>query len=451
MSRLIKHETVFDVLGIGLGPFNLGLAALLKQTTEIKALFIEQKSQFNWHPGLLLEGTTLQVPFMADLVTMIDPTHPLSFLNYLREQGRLYHFYFLEEFHIPRREFNHYCQWAVGQLNSCSFGQKVTQIDWKDKKKEPHFEITAVCQNTGENTIYHAKHIVLGVGSQPYVAPSFQKLKSDHSFHAAQFLEKRERCRQAKSITVVGSGQSAAEVFYELLQEQKEYPYQLNWLTRSAGYFPMEYSKLGLEHFSPDYIDYFYQLAEDARQNRLRNQDLLYKGISADTIADIYDLLYERTVGGAEIPVKMWSQIEVQEVQEMISHHHSNFHLQGFHHEQQRFIELESDVIIWGTGYQHQLPDCLDGIRSFIEWDAQGRYKIKSNYELMLSEQINSKIFVQNGELHTHGVGAPDLGLGAYRNGVIINSLLGREVYPIQKRNVFQQFGVPQTNNDQGQ
>jgi L-lysine 6-monooxygenase (NADPH-requiring) len=36
----------------------------------------------------------IQVPFLADLVTLADPTSPYTFLNYLHEQGRLYRFYF---------------------------------------------------------------------------------------------------------------------------------------------------------------------------------------------------------------------------------------------------------------------------------------------------------------------------------------------------------------------
>ena len=46
--------------------------------------------------GMMLEGTHLQVPFLADLVTLADPTSPYSFLNYLKEKGRLYPFYIRE-------------------------------------------------------------------------------------------------------------------------------------------------------------------------------------------------------------------------------------------------------------------------------------------------------------------------------------------------------------------
>ena len=50
---------------------------------------------------------------------------------------------------------------------------------------------------------------------------------------------------------------------------------------------------------------------------------------------------------------------------------------------------------------------------------------------------------MQNAELHTHGVGTPDLGLGAHRNAVIANALAGRDVYAVRERNVFQSFGAP--------
>ena len=49
---------------------------------------------------------------------------------------------------------------------------------------------------------------------------------------------------------------------------------------------------------------------------------------------------------------------------------------------------------------------------------------------------------MQNAEEHTHGLVAPDLGMGACRNSVIL-ARLGREVYPVEKRIAFQEFGVP--------
>jgi lysine N6-hydroxylase len=446
VQRHIEEYPILDLIGVGIGPFNLGLAAMLTKTPEVKALFFEQKPSFNWHPGLLIEGTTLQVPFMADLVTMADPTSPYSFLNYLKKQNRLYHFYFLERFHIPRREYNYYCQWVAGQLAYCRFGHKVTEIEWIKARPQDHFRVKVTEAVSGHTSEYRAKHLVLGVGSVPNIPPHFRNHPSDDVFHSAEFLNRLDRCRKAGSITVVGSGQSAAEIFYTLLQEQKDYGYRLDWFTRSSGFFPMEYSKLGLEHFSPDYTDYFYSLSQVKRDRRIQKQDLLYKGISAKTIADIYDLIYERTSGGQSIPVRLLSQTEVQEIRTLPSGGQRRYLLNCLNREQEQRFSHESEVVILATGYSHQIPGCISKLHSLLRWDPQGRYMVKPDYRLELTEKTDCAIFVQNGELHTHGVGAPDLGLGAHRNSVIINTLTGQTIYPVSKRNVFQQFGLPSNN-----
>ncbi|MFC7439650.1 lysine N(6)-hydroxylase/L-ornithine N(5)-oxygenase family protein [Laceyella putida] len=437
--------SLLDLVGVGIGPFNLGLAAMLTKVPGIKALFFEQKPQFDWHPGLLLEGTTLQVPFFADLVTMADPTSPYTFLNYLKKHNRLYHFYFLERFHIPRREYNHYCQWVAGQLAHCRFGQRVTHVEWVKEDKQDYFRIEVTEVNSDTTVEYRAKHLVLGVGSTPHLHPNFKDLPSDDVFHSAKFLHRRDRCRKADSITVIGSGQSAAEVFYSLLQEQNEVGYRLDWFTRSSGFFPMEYSKLGLEHFSPDYTEYFHSLPQEKRDSRIQKQDLLYKGISARTIADIYDLLYERTTCGQQIPVRLLSQTEVQQLERRDQEGKQTYRLTCLHKEQEKRFAHESEVVIFATGYQHNIPGCISGLKSLIRWDAENRYFVKRDYRLALNEQTDCAIYVQNGELHTHGIGAPDLGLGAYRNSVIINALSNQNIYPVSNRNVFQQFGVSPT------
>lgn len=428
-------DCIYDIIGVGIGPFNLGLAALLEPVAETNALFLEQKPQFHWHPGLLIEGTTIQVPFLADLVTMADPSSRFSFLSYLQAQSRLYHFYFWEQFHIPRREYNHYCQWVAQQLPSCHFGQRVETISQQENSQ--CFEVQTRDITSGTISTYRCRNLVLGVGSVPRVPACLQDVLSENVFHSAEFLHRRDRTRQSKSITVIGSGQSAAEVFYELLQEQETYGYRLEWHTRSQGFFPMEYSKLGLEHFSPDYIHYFHGLSPERRERVLSTQNLLYKGISFDTIADIYNLLYERSVADSSPSVRLLSSVEVKEVERI----GDIYRLEYRHLQQDRRFAHETDCIILATGYHHEIPNCLAGIHPLIQWH-QGRYVVNFDYRLELTQEIPNQIFVQNGELHTHGVGAPDLGLGAHRNSVIINAIARKTVYPVNSRNVFQQFGV---------
>ncbi|WP_281890744.1 lysine N(6)-hydroxylase/L-ornithine N(5)-oxygenase family protein [Paenibacillus sp. YYML68] len=431
--------TTVDLLGIGIGPFNLGLAALLQRVPEVEAVFLERQRQFAWHPGMMVEGTTLQVPFFADLVTMADPTHPLSFLSYLHQQGRLYHFYFLEKFHITRKEYSHYCEWAAKQLASCRFGIQAESVTYAPDRGV--FLVETQQLESGERTSWEAKNVVLGVGSTPAVPAPFRSQLGPRVLHSSAYMPNRAECLASRSITVIGSGQSAAEIVLDLIRRQSEHGYRVDWFTRSEGFFPMEYSKLGLEHFSPDYTSYFYNLPAERRDELRRRQGLLYKGISARTIADIYDALYEAgEAGGSASSVRLLACTEVQGVERCGEAGPYRLHCR--HLQQETSFVHESDTVILATGYEHAEPACLASLEPYLQRDSLGRLDIEESYAVRLDPSVKGRLFIQNGELHTHGVGAPDLGLGAYRSSVIINQLAGREVYRVQERHVFQQFGV---------
>jgi putrescine N-hydroxylase len=70
-----QHEPA-DLLGVGIGPFNLSLAAMADRVSGLTSAFFERSADFRWHPGLMIEGTKLQVPFLADLVSLVDPVSP---------------------------------------------------------------------------------------------------------------------------------------------------------------------------------------------------------------------------------------------------------------------------------------------------------------------------------------------------------------------------------------
>jgi lysine N6-hydroxylase len=387
---------------------------------------------------MLIDGTTLQVPFFADLVSMANVKSKYTFLNYLQEHNRLYHFYFLENFHIPRTEYNHYCRWVASQLEQCQFGTTVEQILPVESEEGQLYEVIVKYEDSGETEAYYTKHLAVGIGTSPSVPYHLEKKLGTKVIHSSQFMERKEELLHANSITVIGSGQSAAEVFYDLAQNQDNESYSLNWFTRSKGFFPMEYSKLGLEYFSPDYTNFFYQLPSSKKDELLQKQDLLYKGISMDTIADIYHLLYEKSVGQEKPEIHLQAMTELVHLEKEEG---SNL-LSMRQNVTGDVFELRSDVVILGTGYAPSFPHFLMNMQERIEWDQKNRYQISHDYRLQTKGLEDNYIFIQNGELHTHGVGAPDLGLGAYRNAVIINKLFGEEIYPVSQKNVFQTFGT---------
>ncbi|WP_332697835.1 lysine N(6)-hydroxylase/L-ornithine N(5)-oxygenase family protein [Halalkalibacter lacteus] len=425
-------DYIYDLVGVGIGPFNLSLAALLDDLPEVKSVFFDQKPHFDWHPGMLIVGTRLQVPFMADLVTLADPTNRYSFLNYLSQKNRLYPFYFLERLDIPRREYNDYCQWVANELKNCRFGKRV--IDLEYNQYEEYFLLTVQDIQTKETTTYSCKNFALGTGSVPVMPKSFQGLSPENVFHTSEFLDRQERCRKAKSITVIGSGQSAAEVFRELLKERMEHHYELSWITRSRSFLSMEESKLSVEQFSPDYVNYFYQFPQKQKDEIFASQNLLYKGISSHTITDIYNLLYEHSVSCEEMNVGIQVLTEVKGIQEKAD----KYEILCNQWQQNKNFTRESEVVIVGTGYRPFIPDFINKVGSYIYWDDKGRYEVEADYRLRLN--IPNQIYVHSGISHSHGVGSTNLGLAVHRNKVIINHLIGKEVFPIYEKYVFQSF-----------
>ena len=93
-----------DVAAIGIGPFNLALTALADEVPELRIAAYDRKPRFDWHPGVLFDWATVQVGFLADLVSLVRPTSRWSFLSYLVDRDRMYQFYVAERFHLPRRE-----------------------------------------------------------------------------------------------------------------------------------------------------------------------------------------------------------------------------------------------------------------------------------------------------------------------------------------------------------
>ncbi|WP_431296070.1 lysine N(6)-hydroxylase/L-ornithine N(5)-oxygenase family protein [Rahnella sp. PAMC 25559] len=419
----------YDFIAIGIGPFNLGLACLTEPVDALNGLFLDQNDGFDWHTGMMLESAHLQTPFMADLVTLADPTSRYSFLNYLKQQGKLYSFYIRENFFMMRKEFNQYCQWACEQLTSLQFSTRVELVTW-DAALECYL-VHARSTKSGDQQVYRARRLVLGTGPSPWM-PACARQAGDNVHHSSAYLPNKEQVQNAKSITVVGSGQSAGEIYYDLLSDIEKYDYHLTWVTRAPRFYPLEYSKLTLEMTSPEYIDYFHELPMSKRDQLNREQKGLYKGINASLINDIYDLMYTKRLDGP-LKVDMYTHSELTD---LTRNRNGTLEMHLLHHEQQQEYRHKTESVILATGYSYQPPQFIEGIHNRIRWDEAGRYAVNRNYSI----DAHNQIFVQNAELHTHGFVTPDLGMACYRNSTIIREMLGKEVYTVEKSIAFQTF-----------
>ncbi|WP_200825071.1 lysine N(6)-hydroxylase/L-ornithine N(5)-oxygenase family protein [Aquimarina sp. AU119] len=431
---MVNDSKILDFVAVGIGPFNLGLACLTNPIDDLKGVFLDKSSGFDWHPGMLLQDTTLQIPFMADLVTLADPTSPFSFLNYIKEQGRIYSFYIKENFLLLRNEYNQYCQWAIQKLPNLFFNTEVIHTQYDES--EQCYIITSRCTQTEEIKIYRAKKLILGTGTHPYVPACCKELEGK-AIHSSSYLQYKSDLQSKKAITILGSGQSAAEIFYDLLQDIDTKGYHLNWITRSPRFFPLEYSKLTLEMTSPEYVDYFYNLSQIKKDDLIKNQKHLYKGINQNLIADIYDMIYTKQLTNDNIKIGLRTNSELTKAK--YEYNQDVFNLELHQTEQDKMYRHQTEALVLATGYTYKMPEFIDGIADRIQWDDQSRYAVHRNYSI---DKQAKDIFVQNAELHTHGFVTPDLGMACYRNSFIIKELTGKEYYAIEKRIAFQQFEV---------
>ncbi|GLW47928.1 monooxygenase [Streptomyces sp. NBRC 14336] len=441
-------DTPRDLVGIGIGPFNLSLAALAHPLAELDTVFYDQRPAFDWHPGLLIEGATIQVPFLADLVTLVDPASPWTFLNHLKNRDRLFPFYFAERFHIQRAEYDAYCRWVAENLPALHFGHQVDAVRFNPERDVFEVDFTQL-DTDGEAEALgrtYTRNIALGIGTEPYVPDPLRPLVETPGvpvIHAADYLTHRAELLKAEHITVVGSGQSGAEVFLDLLRARPHGHERLHWIGRTEAFAPMEYSKLGLEHFTPDYTRYFHALTESVRDRLITTQWQLHKGIDADTLAAIHDELYRRTLNGDWPDTVLTPGVRVRTAGRIAT---TKLELHLEHIEQNTRSRLTTDAVVLATGYRERpLDRLLAGLDPYLRRDSRDRPRIDEHYRLILDPTVTAtgcNIYVQNAERHTHGVGTPDLGLAAWRSATILNTLTGKETYPLPTRTAFTTFGL---------
>lgn len=431
----------YDIIGVGIGPFNLGLAALtqpLVDSGEISAAFFDKRPAFCWHPGLLLEESTIQVPFLADLVTLADPTSAYSFLNYLKLSGRLHRFYIREDFYPLRREYSDYCAWVSAQLDTTFWGIEVLAVRPAPASLRNDAGVCWLVELSDGRRVL-ARNVVSGVGTTPFVPDeligALDSSAHPRALHSADYLSAREALRGASSVTVVGSGQSAAEIYADLLPQAVASGKRVDWLTRSPRFFPMEYTKLTLELTSPEYARYVRQLPMERRDQLLRDNRNLYKGISSETINSIYDMLYrlslssnltEHTTLHAGVSVS-YSGNGRDTLEFDLCHEETGTHSSHSTH-----------AAVLCTGYRSaQIPAFLEPSREQLNLDPQGRFDLDGSF----AADDAATLFVLNADEHLISLNGPDLGMGPWRNSIVLRAITGREVYPIEHAIAFQDIG----------
>ena len=412
-------DRVLDVVGVGFGPSNLGLAIAIEEHNHdrganpaISAEFIESKPEFGWHTGMLIPGTTMQISFLKDLVSQRNVRSRYTFLSYLTERGRLNDFINHQTFFPTRLEFHDYLEWAAGRVDATvHYGTRAVAVrdegDW----------LAIDVEHDGVLSTLRARTVVLAGGLQAQLPLGISE--TARQFHNHQLLTKIPKVPSTSNnrFVVVGAGQSAAEVTDYL---HVTYPdAEVHGVFAKYGYSPADDSPYANRVFDPAAVDDFYTAAPTVRQRLIDyHRATNYSCVDLPLIEELYAREYaERVAGKRRLFFRGASSVQstVEDdngVRVTIEHHPT------------RSVEvLDCDAVVYATGFVPMpLPDMLGELFDVGEFGAD-RPELTRDYRLRTSRDISGAIYLQGGTEHTHGLSSSLLSNVAVRSGEIVESI----------------------------
>lgn len=420
-------DEVLDVLGIGFGPSNLALAIALEEgagrsagSRPVRAAFLERQSQFGWHRGMLIEGATMQVSFLKDLVTMRNPTSDFSFLAYLHQMGRLAAFINTKDAYPSRVEFHAYLSWAASRLRDRVFygldAVGATPVLCGDDVR--YIDVVARRVADGDLVKYRTRNIIVATGLEPCLPPD--AISSSRAWHSSELLDRLAdvSADQAQTFVVVGAGQSAAEVVDYL--HRRFSLAQVHSVFARYGYSPADDTPLVNAIFDPDTVDVYYHAPDDVKNLMLSyHANTNYSVVDRDLITDLHRRLYQELVTGER-------RLTMRNLSRVVAARDTGtaLDIDVKYLPDGRVTSVRADWLIYATGYRPRSPlRMLGELSSYCKIEPNQSVRLERDHRIVTSERMRCGLYVQGTAEASHGLSSTLLSTTAIRAGEIARSI----------------------------
>jgi len=422
----------YDVIGVGFGPSNLALAIALAETPAARGLrsrFLERQPHFRWHGGMLLPGSDMQISFLKDLVTLRNPTSPLTFVNYLHSQGRLHDFIDLGTFHPSRIEFNDYLRWVADHFaDRCDYGETVVAVEpglGADGAVETLWVVAR--DAAGREIRRQTRDLALAVGGAPHLPAAFAALACDPRLcHSSRYLDHVDRCgpggpldlsRPGARVAVIGGGQSAAEISHDL---HARFPHlQVDLVFRGHALKPSDATPFVNAIFHPDRTDFVYAQPSERRAAIVRSyRNTNYAVIDADLLKALHVIAYREKVSGPQ-------RLQLRPRSEILSAcgDADGIRLRTLDRYAETEAERRYDGIVLATGYERDPnPAILEPLAAYRDGSELAR-----DYRVPTRPGFTPRIYVQGYSETSHGLSDTLLSVLPVRAQEIVDSLLDQD------------------------
>ncbi len=419
-----------ELLAVGAGPSNLGLAVALEELAPDLAensLIIDRNPTIEWQSGLLLPWAKSQVSFLKDLVTLRNPRSRFSFLNFLKSTGRLDDFINLGQQSPYRLEISAYLNWVAESLATVrvELGRHCVAIL---PSRSAAGTVTGWTATLADGSEITSRYLVIATGRDPNIPPVLAGLPPDRVIHSTRYrpgiagLQRQLPYR----VALIGSSQSAAEVFRALRTDLPDS--DMAWVMRSIGPSADPSSKFTNELYYPSYVDEFYDTPAEGRA--LIRQELYKTNYSCMTPAmlqslytDFYrDRLYQRQ------DRRLITMTEVTAARE----EDGEVILELTDRRTAAVTELRRDLVFLGTGFDWRPPKLIQGLAQAIGVTS---VEVTRGYRLVTDGPAEGACYLQGINEATHGIGDSLLSVLAHRARDITLDILehraGREDVPV--------------------
>jgi L-ornithine N5-oxygenase len=415
-----------ELLAIGAGPSNLGLAVALEELApELAAnsLVIDRNSEIAWQQGMLMPWATSQVSFLKDLVTQRDPTSKFSFLNHLFETGRMDEFVNMSTFTPYRVEFTEYLRWVAASLEKVKIELGKQVVAMRPRKDESG-AVTGWVTTLADGSTINSRYLVYGGSREANIPPVLADLPPNRVVHSTEY---RQRVAQFDGelpyrVAVVGSSQSAAEMFRALRDDLPDS--DVAWLMRSIGLSSDASSKFTNELYYPGFVDEFYEARPAAREQILQemyrtNYSVVTPPMLEHLYADLYlDRFNQRTERRLIPMVDITAARDTGD--ELV--------LELTDRRTGIVTELHRDVVFLGTGFDTRMPRLVRELAGSLDLD---RIDVTRQYQLELGVPSAAACYLQGVNEQTHGISDTLLSVLAQRAEEICRDIIAhRERIP---------------------
>ncbi len=399
-----------ELLAVGAGPSNLGLAVALEELAPDLAwnsLVVDRCKTIEWQTGMLLPRAKSQVSFLKDLVTQRNPRSKFSFLSYLHASGRLDDFINMSTFTPYRVEMSAYLDWVARSLAKVrvELGRECVSLE---PRQDRHGMVTGWRATFADGGSVSARYLVIGIGRDPHVPEVVARLPRARVIHSTRYRQRMAglaRERQYR-VAVVGSSQSAAEMVQALRADLPGA--EVAWVMRSVGLSMDVSTKFTNELYYPSFVDKFFASRPEARQQILREMHRTnYSCLTPATLDALYTDRYLDRLGKRE-GRRLITTVDITAAREQAG----EVVLELTDRRTGAVTELRRDLVLLGTGFSNEMPALVRGLAGAIGLD---RIEVTRRYRLLLGEPSAAACYLQGVNEATHGIADSLLSVLAHR------------------------------------